>query len=566
MAGLARYLLPYGIARPDSGACDQLSHQRDTLSAFGKDCPQCGQNNAAYAVTCRCGYSFSGTVADENDSADTPTVEEEQLYLEYLGARAQQAAVEARNAQAAAAAHPHSRDKANAAKVAQSTAERLRAEFEAQKASFACARRGIEAAAAPWPAASAASHKAAARQIIPESKPAPSQGLPPARPIAPAESRAARAVPAAPAMPAAAPKAAPSAPAPALQLPSAHAEAVKMGEPPLATSAKPADGKTSQLAVPGAAPVSIAASVQPGAPPAALAGPAMAATPEKRADPGTAATPAKTPSPVPASAEVPGVDAEQVAVGRTAAAAQVRLLEATLQRLRAAKSAPPPAQKQHSAPKPADAGVASPKGDAANASGEPAVSRPTPAPGTSTPGRTLDTPLVRPTAPASAPRVEPTPKLNGAAAATKVNGTVNVSLAPAVASPPITVSGATRATAAGVSRAAPAASPPKTASTSPSSAPAVQAGATGVARPSPALASPGPAAPESLGARPIYAGADPTKKECPNCTAVLSASTERCRCGFKFAKVEESIPSLSLSDSDVADLTGNSDASGISHF
>ncbi len=548
LAGLAHYLLSNGEALSDSGACEQLSHQRDALSAFGKDCPQCGQNNAAYAVSCRCGYSFTGNPEDENDSADTPTVEEEQLYVEYLGARAQQAAVEAKNAQTAAAVSPQNREKANAAKVAQSTAERLRAEFEAQKASFACARRGIQAAAATQPAISAAPRKAAAREMILESKPAPSQGLPIARPIAPAESRAARAVPAAPAMPAVAPKVAPSALAPALQLPSAHAEAVKTGE------------------APGAAPVSIAAFVQPAARPVVLAGPAMAATPEKRTDPGTAAAQAKTPPPVQASAEVPGMDAEQVAVARTAAAAQVRLLEGTLQRLRTAKSAPPPAQKEHSAPKPADAGVASPKGGAANASGEPAVSRPTPAPGTSTPGRTLDTPLVRPTVPASAPRVEPTPKLNGAAAATKVNGTVNVSVAPAVASPPITVSGAARATAAGVSPAAPAAPPPKTASTTPPSAPAAQAGAAGVGRPSPALASPGPSAPESLGARPIYAGADPTKKECPNCTAVLSASTERCRCGFKFAKVEESIPSLSLSDSDVADLTGNSDASGISHF
>lgn len=57
------------------------------------------------------------------------------------------------------------------------------------------------------------------------------------------------------------------------------------------------------------------------------------------------------------------------------------------------------------------------------------------------------------------------------------------------------------------------------------------------------------------------AAADPTKKECPNCTAVLPAKAERCRCGFKFATVEESIPSLSLSDNELdaigADLSPN---------
>ncbi len=47
------------------------------------------------------------------------------------------------------------------------------------------------------------------------------------------------------------------------------------------------------------------------------------------------------------------------------------------------------------------------------------------------------------------------------------------------------------------------------------------------------------------------ATADPTKKECPNCTAVLPAKAERCRCGFKFATVEESMPSLSLSDNEL---------------
>ncbi|MFQ5756520.1 MAG: zinc ribbon domain-containing protein [Acidiferrobacterales bacterium] len=45
-------------------------------------------------------------------------------------------------------------------------------------------------------------------------------------------------------------------------------------------------------------------------------------------------------------------------------------------------------------------------------------------------------------------------------------------------------------------------------------------------------------------------------KDCPNCTTLLPIDAERCHCGFAFVRVEERMPSLSLSDSDFAALDG----------
>ncbi|MFQ5994275.1 MAG: hypothetical protein ACE5K1_04210 [Acidiferrobacterales bacterium] len=51
-------------------------------------------------------------------------------------------------------------------------------------------------------------------------------------------------------------------------------------------------------------------------------------------------------------------------------------------------------------------------------------------------------------------------------------------------------------------------------------------------------------------------------KDCPNCTAIIPMETRRCRCGFAFATAEESMPSLSLSDADVAALDGKVKSGG----
>ncbi len=80
--------------------------------------------------------------------------------------------------------------------------------------------------------------------------------------------------------------------------------------------------------------------------------------------------------------------------------------------------------------------------------------------------------------------------------------------------------------------------------------------------PAPAAA-PTPALDELPSLEPVT----PTnQKDCPNCTALLPMEAKRCRCGFRFPEVEETMPGLSLSDSDFAALDGDTPPSGITHL
>ena len=56
------------------------------------------------------------------------------------------------------------------------------------------------------------------------------------------------------------------------------------------------------------------------------------------------------------------------------------------------------------------------------------------------------------------------------------------------------------------------------------------------------------------------------QKDCPNCTALLPMDAKRCRCGFRFPEIEETMPGLSLSDSDFAALDGDAPSDGITHL
>ncbi|MFQ5937279.1 MAG: zinc ribbon domain-containing protein, partial [Acidiferrobacterales bacterium] len=51
------------------------------------------------------------------------------------------------------------------------------------------------------------------------------------------------------------------------------------------------------------------------------------------------------------------------------------------------------------------------------------------------------------------------------------------------------------------------------------------------------------------------------KKDCPNCTAIVPMETKRCRCGYEFPTAHQSMPSLSLSDSDTAAIEDEISAS-----
>ena len=116
-----------------------------TLSILAKDCPDCGETNPAYAVRCRCGYEFNETVdhSEENDDLAI-NVQEEELYLEYLNARAQQAAADAKGAVQASATQPNSQVAASQAKRAQLAAQKAHAEFESQQARVATAIKTLK--------------------------------------------------------------------------------------------------------------------------------------------------------------------------------------------------------------------------------------------------------------------------------------------------------------------------------------------------------------------------------------------------------------------------------------
>ena len=105
------------------------------MSIFGKDCPRCGETNAAYAVSCRCGFAFNSVDHVEEEESDISiTIQEEELYLEYLTARAQQAAETAKHAVGAAGEQPANKVAASQAQQAQAAAEQAKAELDQQRA------------------------------------------------------------------------------------------------------------------------------------------------------------------------------------------------------------------------------------------------------------------------------------------------------------------------------------------------------------------------------------------------------------------------------------------------
>jgi len=71
------------------------------VSIYHKDCPRCAATVATYINRCACGFSFDGSIYIGSAQELASAAEEEQLYEEYLAARARQAsaavAAESRN-------------------------------------------------------------------------------------------------------------------------------------------------------------------------------------------------------------------------------------------------------------------------------------------------------------------------------------------------------------------------------------------------------------------------------------------------------------------------------------
>ncbi len=68
------------------------------MSIFQKDCPQCAASHAVYALRCPCGYCFDPEQMEGTVQMLELVAQEEQLYLDYLSARLEQARNAARAA------------------------------------------------------------------------------------------------------------------------------------------------------------------------------------------------------------------------------------------------------------------------------------------------------------------------------------------------------------------------------------------------------------------------------------------------------------------------------------
>ena len=122
-----------------------------TLSIFSKDCPRCGEAVSVQATHCHCGFSFEPTRLEEAAQALELTSQEEQLYENYLAARASQAEEALKVAETNLLEDPENEKKQALVEEARAEWEKARAELAAQtekvergKQASAAARRAVE--------------------------------------------------------------------------------------------------------------------------------------------------------------------------------------------------------------------------------------------------------------------------------------------------------------------------------------------------------------------------------------------------------------------------------------
>lgn len=103
---------------------------------FLKACPECARASTLPVAACSCGYVFQ-LQEPQPGVSQQDFAREEQLYEEYLSARAEQALEAARVAEHLAELFPHDRRKVIAAAELQLAAQTAEAELAAQKARVA---------------------------------------------------------------------------------------------------------------------------------------------------------------------------------------------------------------------------------------------------------------------------------------------------------------------------------------------------------------------------------------------------------------------------------------------
>lgn len=238
------------------------------VSIFTKDCPVCAASHPVHVVRCGCGYCFDPNKLDGVTQELEVISQEEQLYRDYLAARADQADKAMQSAKAAAAHDRANTVKAAEALLAEQTAMNARAEMDAQtqraiavKNRIKVVRSNRRARKARGGAASAArstpipAREALAPKPVPKPTPKPTLAPPPPAParIAPPAPLEVAARPVTP-KPIAAP--APAAPAPHIAAAPAPVITVRQIEaPPKPVAPKVEPPRVQALAATPPAPV-----------------------------------------------------------------------------------------------------------------------------------------------------------------------------------------------------------------------------------------------------------------------------------------------------------------------
>lgn len=173
-----------------------------SLSIFEKLCPSCASRISASAETCDCGHVFE-SADGSGKSTQEAALRDEELYENYLAARADQANEAARAAHEAYHADPTDANRAAAAELAKEVAASIASDLAQQRAKVAALRKALPPAPKPV---------VAAPKPLPPKVPATIQVTAPSKP-APVVAKAPEPVETARQLPDA-PVAAPSTPAP----------------------------------------------------------------------------------------------------------------------------------------------------------------------------------------------------------------------------------------------------------------------------------------------------------------------------------------------------------------
>ncbi|HYA38359.1 MAG TPA: zinc ribbon domain-containing protein [Candidatus Methylomirabilis sp.] len=124
-----------------------------TRSIFDKVCPSCMATLALDAKQCACGHDFAQGQSDTGLTSEEIRLKAEELYENYLAARADQAAQAAKTAQALFARDPSDIDKSNRVADTIRESQEAQAALQAQSARIAEMRKALRhAAPAPMPA------------------------------------------------------------------------------------------------------------------------------------------------------------------------------------------------------------------------------------------------------------------------------------------------------------------------------------------------------------------------------------------------------------------------------